>query len=115
MNKTAKIRNGFRLGQFILDADARKLFKNSQFCKLVRPQALKVLLELLSHPGDIVTREALEDLLWKGTNTNILDPGHAINKIIRRLRRDFSDSVNDPRYIEVIPRVGFRFVAPVEK
>jgi HEAT repeat protein/DNA-binding winged helix-turn-helix (wHTH) protein len=115
MNKTATIRNGFRLGQVILDADTGELFKNRQFCKRLPPQVLKVLLELLRHPRDIVTRKTLEDLLWKGTNTNITDPGHAINKIIRRLRQDFGDSKDDPRHIEVIPRVGFRFIASVDK
>jgi DNA-binding winged helix-turn-helix (wHTH) protein len=116
MNRLATIRNGFRLQQFILDADTGDLFnENGQFCKRLRPQVLKVLLELLGHSGDIVEKKRVMDLLWKGTNTNIKEPERAIRKIIRGLRRNLGDSVDAPRYIQVIPRRGFRFIAPVEK
>jgi DNA-binding winged helix-turn-helix (wHTH) protein len=120
VKKLPELQNGFRLGdQYVLDADSLQLScdKDSRRYKRarLRPQVLKVLLELLKQPGARVDTENLLDLLWRSSALNITQPERAIGKIMQTLRRAFRDSVHKPRYIETIPRQGYRFIASVER
>jgi DNA-binding winged helix-turn-helix (wHTH) protein/Tfp pilus assembly protein PilF len=74
------------------------------------PQPLAMLAELLDHPGDVVTRERLVQVLWpKG----IVDFDNSLNAVVRRLRAALGDDPDAPRYIETLPRIGYRFICAV--
>jgi serine/threonine-protein kinase len=76
------------------------------------PQPAKVLALLASHPGELITREALQQHLWNG-DTNV-DFELGLNSCIRRVRAVLRDDGEKPRYIETVPRRGYRFIASVE-
>ncbi len=67
---------------------------------------------LLERPGEIVTREELRDPLWP--SDTFVDFDHGLNNAVMRVREVLLDSSDHPRYVETIPRRGYRFVAPVE-
>jgi DNA-binding winged helix-turn-helix (wHTH) protein/tetratricopeptide (TPR) repeat protein len=70
-------------------------------------QPLRVLVELLTHPGDVVTRERLVEVLWP---RGIVDFDNSLNAVMRKLRVVLGDDSGTPRYIETLPRIGYRFV-----
>ena len=73
-------------------------------------QPLRVLVELLEHPGEVVTRERLVEVLWpKG----VVDFDNSLNAVIRKLRAFLKDDSETPRYIETLPRIGYRFVGKI--
>src|SRR5208282_258104 len=72
----------------------------------------QVLALLLEHPGDVVTREELHQKLWPSDTFVDFDTG--LNSAIKKLRDALSDSAEEPRYIETLPRRGYRFIARVE-
>ena len=78
----------------------------------LQEQSLKVLVELLERPGDLVTREQLRQRLWP--NGTFVDFEHGLNAVINRLRETLGDSAESPRFIQTVPRRGYRFIAPVE-
>ncbi len=100
----------FRFGVFELDAKASRLSRNGIRVRLAR-QPMQVLRVLLERPGDIVTREELHKLLWP--EDVFVDFDHGLNKSVQKIREALSDSSESPRYVETIPRVGYRFIAPV--
>ena len=75
-------------------------------------QPFQVLSLLLEHPGDLVTREELRQKLWPGDTFVDFDTG--LNSAVKKLRDALCDSAEEPRYIETLPRRGYRFIAPVE-
>jgi DNA-binding winged helix-turn-helix (wHTH) protein/tetratricopeptide (TPR) repeat protein len=75
-------------------------------------QPFQVLAVLLEHPGDLVTREELRQKLWPSDTFVDFDTG--LNSAIKKLRDTLCDSAEDPRYIETLPRRGYRFIARVE-
>ena len=97
-----------RFGAFELDAAAGKLFKSGIAIKL-QPQPLRVLLLLTGRPGQVVTREEIQRCLW-GDST-FVDFERGINFSINQIRGALSDNAEKPRYIETLPRVGYRFIA----
>src|SRR5215467_9206884 len=100
----------FRFGVFEADFVAGELRKNGLKVKL-HAQPLAVLKILLERPGEIVSREELQQKLW-GNNT-FVDFDHGINKTINKLREALSDDAETPRYIQTLPRRGYRFIAPL--
>ena len=76
-------------------------------------QPVQVLLVLLERPDEVVTREELQKLLWPADVFVDFDQG--LNKSVQKLREALGDSPESPRYIETIPRIGYRFIAPVIK
>lgn len=101
-----------RFGLFELDLKAAQLTKNGIKIRLSQ-QPLQLLSVLLESPGEIVTREQLRQRLWP--SDVFIDFDHGLNKSIQKLRDALSDSADSPRYIETIPRVGYRFIAPVKE
>jgi TolB-like protein/DNA-binding winged helix-turn-helix (wHTH) protein/Tfp pilus assembly protein PilF len=87
----------------------RALFKDGTPIRL-QDQPLQVLEELLTHPGEMVTREQLIARLWP---KRIVDFDSALNAAVRRLRATLGDEAATPRYIETIPRHGYRFIGTV--
>ena len=75
----------------------------------VSGQALQVLIVLASEPGRLVTREHLHKVLWPETSFG--DFEHGLNAAVNRLREILGDSAVNPKYIETIPRQGYRFIA----
>jgi TolB-like protein/DNA-binding winged helix-turn-helix (wHTH) protein/Tfp pilus assembly protein PilF len=100
----------FRFGVFEFHVEAGELRKHGLRLK-VGGQPLSILALLLERPGEVITREDLEKRLWPvGT---YVDYEHSVNAAVKRLRQALSDSADFPRYIETIPRHGYRFIAPV--
>jgi len=77
---------------------------------VLQEQPLRILIRLLEARGEIVTREALRSELWPG-NT-FIDFEHSLNAAIKRLRDALGDSADSPRFVETVPRRGYRFIAP---
>jgi TolB-like protein/Tfp pilus assembly protein PilF len=102
----------FRFGAFEVDSRAKELRKHNTKLKLHR-QSFEVLLMLVEHPGEVVTREEVRARLWP--QETFVDFEHSVNTAINKVRQALSDSPDKPRYIETVPRVGYRFLAPVEK
>ena len=100
-----------RFGPFTLDGRSGEL-RNGPTRLKVPDQSIAVLQALLERPGELVTREALRDRLW-GPDT-FVDFEAGLNAAVRRLREALNDSADAPRYIETLPRRGYRFIAPVE-
>jgi len=97
-------------GLFELDLKAAQLTRNGTKIRLPQ-QPLQLLSVLIESPGEVVTREELRQRLWP--SDVFIDFDHGLNKSIQKLRDALSDSADSPRYIETIPRVGYRFIAPV--
>src|SRR5438477_10772748 len=100
-----------RFGPFEADLRAGELRKHGVRLKLVG-QPFEVLAMLLERPGQLVTREELRARLWP-TDT-FVDFDHGLNAAVNKLRDALSDSADDPRYIETLPRRGYRFIGKVE-
>lgn len=98
----------YRFGPYELNPRTRELFKHGIRVKL-RPQPFRVLEVLLERPGDVVTREELRQRLWPGDA--FVDDEHGLNTSIKELRQALRDSPSEPRYIETLPKVGYRMVA----
>jgi DNA-binding winged helix-turn-helix (wHTH) protein/predicted Ser/Thr protein kinase len=102
----------FRFGAFQLDLRARELRKNGAKVK-IPDQSIEVLAMLLEHPGEVVTREEVHQRLWP--NGTIVEFDHSINAAIKRLRQALEDSAEAPRYVETLPRLGYRFIGAVQQ
>lgn len=102
----------FRFGIFELDAGSGELRKEGKVQPRLRDQALRILLMLLERPMDVVTREELRERLW--SSDTFVDFDHGLNTAINQLRGALGDSAASPRFIQTLPRRGYRFIAPVE-
>ena len=100
-----------RFGPFELDLRAGELHGNGSPI-LLPVQLLQVLQTLVERGGDLVTREEIKRKLWP--NDTVVEFDHSINTAIKKLRRALNDSAEEPRYIETIPRRGYRLMVPVE-
>jgi DNA-binding winged helix-turn-helix (wHTH) protein/Tol biopolymer transport system component len=98
-----------RAGLFEVDLGSGEVHKSGRKVPL-QEQPFRVLAMLLEHPGEIITREELQARIWPADTFVGFDEG--INTAIRKLRVVFGDSADNPRYIETIPRRGYRFIAP---
>lgn len=102
----------FRIGIYELTAETGELRKNGTPQSRLQAQPLQVLLLLLERPAEVITRDELRDKIW-AANT-FVDFDHGVNTAINKLRGAFGDSALNSRFIQTLPRVGYRFVAPVE-
>ena len=101
-----------RFGPFQLDVRAAELRLNGDKTKLPE-QPFQILTALLEKPGEVVTREELRQRLW-GADT-FVDFEHGLNTAVKRLREALGDSAENPRFIETLPRHGYRLIVAVEK
>jgi eukaryotic-like serine/threonine-protein kinase len=99
-----------RFGIFELDLHSGELRKAGTRIRL-QDQPLKILIALLEHPGAVVTREELKRRIWPYDSSGDFD--HAVNVAVAKLRAALSDSADTPRYVETLPRRGYRFISPV--
>jgi len=100
-----------KFGVYEVDLDGGEVRKSGIRIK-VQHQPFKVLQELLEHPGELVSREQLHSRIWPGTGYGDFD--QAVNVAVAKLRTALGDSADNPRFIETVPRRGYRFIAPVQ-
>src|SRR5271156_1478347 len=110
----APVNTGRRIGTglFEVDLTSGEVLRQGRRVPL-QEQPFRVLALLLEHPGQIVTREQMQATLWPADTYVGFDEG--LNTAIRKLRVLFGDSADNPRFIETIPRRGYRFIAPVNE
>src|SRR3984893_9489199 len=101
-----------RFGVFQVNLAARELRKHGVRIRLPG-QPFCVLSILLERPGQVLSREEMRDKLW--SSDTFVDYERSLNSAIRKLRAVLGDSQESPRYIETVPRLGYRFIAPVEE
>ena len=99
-----------RFGVYEVDLDEGEVRKSGVRIK-VQQQPFKVLQVLLERPGELVTREQLHSRIWPGTGYGDFD--QAVNVAVAKRRTALGDSAENPRFIETVPRRGYRFIAPV--
>ncbi|MGB7848786.1 MAG: winged helix-turn-helix domain-containing protein, partial [Candidatus Acidiferrum sp.] len=111
METPASSRRRVRTGLFEIDFGSGEVHKDGRKVQL-QEQPFRVLEILLERPGEVVTREQLQERLWSADTYVGFDEG--LNTAIRKLRVAFGDSAENPRFIETVSRRGYRFIAPVE-
>ncbi len=112
MERSRLSRALIRFGAFELDQYAGELRKDGTLVRL-QEQPLQILRILLEHPGDIITREELQQKIWP--SDTFVDFGHGINNAIKRLREALEDTAETPQFVETLPRRGYRFIARTER
>lgn len=98
------------LGQFEVDFETGALFKNGTK-SVLQGQSLQLLELLLQYPGQVVTREKIQQRLWP--DGTVVEFEHSVNAAVKRLREVLGDDAEKPAYIETIPRRGYRLIAPL--
>ena len=101
-----------RFGVFQINLAARELRKHGLRVRLPG-QPFCILSILLEKPGQVITREEMRQRLW--SSDTFVDFEHSLNSAIKKLRHALGDSPENSRYVETVPRVGYRFIAPVEQ
>jgi TolB-like protein/DNA-binding winged helix-turn-helix (wHTH) protein len=99
-----------RFGAFELDSAAGELRKHGVKIRL-QEQPLQILQQLLEHPGEVVTREDLQKRIWPADT--FVDFDHGLYSAVQRLRDALGDNAETPRYVETLPRRGYRFIVAV--
>src|SRR5437667_4327811 len=102
----------FRFGRFEIDSRTRELRKDGVRLRL-QEQPFALLALMLEHPGELLTRDELRDRLWP--DDTFVDFEHGLNAAIKRLRAVLGDNAERPRFVETLPRRGYRFIAKVER
>jgi DNA-binding winged helix-turn-helix (wHTH) protein len=101
-----------RFDQFQVDLSSGDLRTAASISVRIQQQPLQVLRLLLAVEGRVVTREQLRVALWPGDT--FVDFEHGVNTAVKKLRQVLGDSVESPKFIETVPKVGYRFLVPVE-
>jgi cholera toxin transcriptional activator len=102
----------FRFGAYEFDSSSGELRKDGKIEPRLRDQAAQILTMLLSRPRDVVTREEIQRALWPADT--FVDFEHGVNTAVNQLRGALGDSAANPRFIQTLPRRGYRFITPVE-
>lgn len=102
----------FRFGIFEMDEASGELRKDGRLQPRLREQAVRILLMLVERPRELVRREELRERLWSADT--FVDFDHGLNTAINQLRAALGDDPANPRFIQTLPRKGYRFIAPVE-
>ena len=100
-----------RFGVFEVDLRSGELRRNGLKIKL-QEQPFQILAMLLEHPGELVTREEIQKRLW--SEDTFVDFEHSLATAIKKLREALGDSADNPRFVETLPRRGYRFIAPAD-
>lgn len=110
LDRSRDYKQHLRVGEFRVDPGALVVQADGEAIRL-KPKAMAVLLELARQPGITVSRDELLNRVWENTYITPGVVGHAITA----LRRAFGDQLAQPAYIETIPRIGYRLIAPVQR
>jgi Tol biopolymer transport system component/DNA-binding winged helix-turn-helix (wHTH) protein len=111
MNEGAQPANLVRFGVFEVDLRTQELRKGGTRIRLPA-QSFQVIAMLLRQPGQLVTREELQHKLWPAESFG--DFEHGLNAAVNRVREALGDSAENPKFVETLPRRGYRFIAAVE-
>ena len=109
MNETQSAAPVVRFGTFEVNLQSRELRKHGMRIRL-EEKPFQILEMLLEHAGHVVTRQALRERLWPET---VVSYEHGLNTAVNKLRDLLGDTARSPRFVETLPRLGYRFVAPV--
>src|SRR6185369_8320405 len=101
----------YRFGLFEVDSRTGELRKQGRRLKL-RGRPFDILVLLLARGGDVISRDELRQQLWQADT--FVDFDHGLNSAVNRLREALGDSAENPRFIETLPKRGYRFIAPIE-
>jgi DNA-binding winged helix-turn-helix (wHTH) protein len=112
MPKLVRSANVVRFDVFEVDLRAEELYKAGRKIKL-QVQPFHVLRNLIEHPGEVVTREELQKRLWPADT--FVDFDHSLNTAIKKLRQALCDDKKKPRFVETLPKRGYRFLAGVKR
>jgi DNA-binding winged helix-turn-helix (wHTH) protein len=112
MPMAARSANVVRFDVFEVDLRAQEVYKAGRRIKL-QIQPFQVLAMLLERPGDVVTREEMQKRLWPADT--FVDFDHSVNTAIKKLRQALGDDKNKPRFVETLPKRGYRFLASVKR
>jgi len=110
--KSLSLTRVLRFGVFQVNLAARELRKHGVRIRLPG-QPFCILSILLEKPGQVITREEMRQRLW--SSDTFVDFEHSLNSAIKKLRAALGDTPENSRYIETVPRMGYRFIAPVEE
>jgi cholera toxin transcriptional activator len=102
----------FRFGMFELDSVTGELRKDGKARPRIRDQALHILIMLLEKSDDVVSRDDLRERLWPADT--FVDFDHGLNTAINQVRTALGDSAANPKFIQTLPRRGYRFIGPVQ-
>lgn len=102
----------FRFGIFEIDEATGELRKDGRLQPRLREQPARILVMLLERPRELVRREELRERLWSADT--FVDFDHGLNAAINQLRVALGDDPANPRFVQTLPRKGYRFIAPVE-
>ncbi len=112
MERKASLEQSIRFAEFEVDPRAGELRKLGVKIKL-QEQPFQVLAMLLEHPGEVVTREELQQRIWPADT--LVDFENGLNKAINKLREALGDAAENPRFVETLPRHGYRFIASIDR
>ena len=112
MAQPARSSNMVRFDVYEVDLRAQELYKAGRKIKL-QVQPFQVLAMLLEQPGEVVTREELEKRLWPADT--FVDFDHSLNTAIKKLRQALGDDQKKPRFVETLPKRGYRFIGTVKQ
>jgi DNA-binding winged helix-turn-helix (wHTH) protein len=112
MPTPARIPNAIRFDAFEVDLRAQELYKAGRKIKL-QIQPFQVLAMLLERPGEVVTRDEMQKRLWPADT--FVDFDHSLNTAIKKLRQALGDDIKKPRFVETLPKRGYRFLGTVKQ
>lgn len=111
MPATPSSANKIQFDEFAVDLRAQELYRKGKRIKL-QIQPFQVLALLLEQPGEVVTREELQKRLWPADT--FVDFDHSLNTAVKKLRQALGDDIKKPRYVETLPKRGYRFLVTVK-
>jgi DNA-binding winged helix-turn-helix (wHTH) protein len=111
MPMAARSKNVLRFDDFEVDLRAQELYKGGRRIKL-QVQPFQVLAMMLERPGEVVTRDEMQKRLWPADT--FVDFDHSVNTAIKKLRAALGDNKNKPRFVETLPKRGYRFLVTVK-
>lgn len=111
MEPSAEISRSVRFATFELDFRSRELREGARRIRL-QDQPFEILRTMLERPGDVVTRDELRWRLWP--DGTFVDFEHGLNAAVKRLRAALGDAADNPRFVETLPRRGYRFIAELD-
>jgi DNA-binding winged helix-turn-helix (wHTH) protein len=104
--------NAIKFDEFEVDLRALELYRKGRRIKL-QIQPFQILALLLERPGEVVTREELQKRLWPADT--FVDFDHSLNTAVKKLRQALGDDIKKPRFVETLPKRGYRFLGTVKQ
>ena len=108
-NTTIRLEGPFTVGEWLVAPDLNRLSKDGESVQ-IELKLMEVLVHLAERPGELVTKRDLIDAVWQ---VEVVSDG-TLTRAVALLRKAFGDNARSPRFIETIPKRGYRFIAPVE-